>query len=113
MRDSSLFRDSALRAETLGRGRSSFRDSALRAETLGRGRWALLAVAVLLGGVLVWTPDVAQACAVCFQAKSDASRVAFIATTAGLTFLPLIVIGGVAWWVRRQFVKADQARSEV
>lgn len=57
--------------------------------------------------VLVLVPDAAQACAVCFQGKSDASRVAFITTTAAMTFLPLAVIGGIAWWVRRQFVRAE------
>ncbi len=68
-----------------------------------------LATAVVL---LVLSPETAEACAVCFQSKSDASRVAFIASTAVMTFLPLLVIGGVAWWVRRQFVKAgEQAQS--
>jgi hypothetical protein len=52
-------------------------------------------------------PGTAEACAVCFQAKSDAARVAFIFSTAAMTFLPLLVIGGVAWWVRRQFVRAE------
>jgi hypothetical protein len=51
----------------------------------------------------------AEACAVCFQAKSDAARIAFIASTAAMTFLPLAVVGGLTWWVRRQFVKADSA----
>ena len=43
----------------------------------------------------------ALACAVCFDQDSE-SRVAFIATTALLTFLPLLLIGsGAWWWVRR------------
>jgi len=72
----------------------------------------LLALPVLIVGVLLAVvPETAEACAVCFQAKSDASRVAFIVTTAGMTFLPLIVIAGVAWWVRRQFVKAEAAEA--
>ena len=68
-------------------------------------------VAVVLSAAavaLLLAPGAAEACAVCFQAKSDASRIAFIATTAFMTILPLLVIGGVAWWVRRQFVKADE-----
>lgn len=52
-------------------------------------------------------PGTSEACAVCFQAKSDAARVAFIFSTAAMTFLPLMVIGGVAWWVRLQFVQRD------
>lgn len=64
---------------------------------------ASLALAVLL----TLLSGEASACAVCFQAKSDATRVAFIASTAAMTFLPLLVVGGVAWWVRRKFVQAD------
>lgn len=61
----------------------------------------------LAGALLVLVPEAAQACAVCFQSQSDASRVAFIASTAAMTFLPLIVIGALGWWIRRQFVKAE------
>jgi hypothetical protein len=60
---------------------------------------------VLLLAVLL-LPDAADACAVCFQAKTDASRIAFIATTAALTALPLLLIGGFAWWIRGRFRKA-------
>jgi hypothetical protein len=74
-------------------------------------RARVAALSALLG-LLIILPDAADACAVCFQGRSDASRVAFIATTAAMTFLPLGVIGGMAWWVRRQFVKADEAASE-
>ena len=65
---------------------------------------SLAAMALVL---VLFVPGVAEACAVCFQAKSDAARVAFIFSTAAMTFLPLLVVGGVAWWVRRQFVQAD------
>ncbi len=51
-------------------------------------------------------PGAADACAVCYQAKTDASRIAFIGTTALLTFLPLVVVGGGVWWVRRKFAQA-------
>jgi hypothetical protein len=57
--------------------------------------------------ILVLAPKASLACAVCFQAKSDATRIAFIASTAAMTFLPLAVVGGVAWWVRRKFVQAE------
>ncbi len=43
----------------------------------------------------------ALACAVCFDQDAE-SRVAFLATTALLTFLPLVLIGfGAWWWIRR------------
>ncbi len=73
----------------------------------------LALAALVVAWVTVSLPGDALACAVCFQAKSDASRVAFIATTAAMTFLPLVVIGGVAWWVRRQVVKADAQRTRL
>jgi hypothetical protein len=57
--------------------------------------------------VLLALPGAAEACAVCFQAKTDATRIAFIASTAAMTFLPLAVVGGLAWWVRRRFARAD------
>ena len=69
-----------------------------------------IALASLVCLVLLALPGAAEACAVCFQAKTDATRVAFIASTAAMTFLPLAVVGGVAWWVRRKFVQAE-ARS--
>lgn len=67
-----------------------------------------LALALALVALVLVASVPAEACAVCFQAKSDASRVAFIVTTAAMTFLPLAVVGALAWWVRRQFVKADR-----
>ena len=63
--------------------------------------------AALAAFALVSMPGAAEACAVCFQAKSDASRVAFIASTAAMTVLPLVLILGVAWWVRNRFREAE------
>ena len=69
------------------------------------GRAPLFAVAL---AALVMLAGTADACPVCFQAKNDASRVAFIATTAFLTGLPLLLVGGVAWWLRRRFLESAQ-----
>jgi len=73
--------------------------SALRA-------WLVVAVFALLAH-----PGVASACAVCFQAKTDASRIAFIATTGAMTAAPLILIGALAWWVRKRFRDAERDAS--
>ena len=43
----------------------------------------------------------ALACAVC-SAREDAQRVAFIATTVFLSALPLGLVFGVAWWLRKR-----------
>ena len=53
------------------------------------GKAATLALAILL------FPGLASACAMCFQATSEANRIAFLVTTVLLTFMPLILIGGL------------------
>jgi cbb3-type cytochrome oxidase subunit 3 len=73
-------------------------------------RWlaATLALAAL------WSPRIVWACSVCSAGRDEANRVAFIATTAFLTFLPLLMIGGVVWWLfRRARRHADGADSVV
>ena len=51
----------------------------------------------------VWLiPGAASACAVCFQGNGDDSRLAFIAMTGFLTFLPLIVLGLLVRWIRKR-----------
>jgi hypothetical protein len=77
-----------------------------------RLRRASNAAACVAGLVLLWLPSLAQACAVCFQGKGDASRIAFIATTAFMTFLPLAVLFlAIRWFVRhaREAEEADRA----
>jgi hypothetical protein len=77
-----------------------------------RLRSASSAAACVAGIVLFWLPGLAQACAVCFQGNGDASRIAFIATTAFMTFLPLAVLFlAIRWFVRhaREAEEADRA----
>ena len=61
--------------------------------------FALIAMAVL--------PDVAHACAVCFDAK-DENRQAFLATTAFLSLLPLGMVAGAGMWMRKRSKEIDQ-----
>ena len=51
-------------------------------------------VVLSVGLVLLAVPRVSEACAVCMGGREDESRLAFILTTAFLTFLPLLMIGG-------------------
>lgn len=44
------------------------------------------------------------ACAVCFSGE-DANRIAYIATTGFLTFLPLTMVGFGLWMGRRYIVR--------
>ncbi len=73
-----------------------------------RSAWLVLAAA--LGVVLL--PAAAQACPVCFSGNGEENRAAFLITTAFLTALPLVMIGGVVWWFRRRFVQIERARTE-
>jgi hypothetical protein len=70
----------------------------------------LRALRVLALLILV-SPSVAQACAVCFSGRSDEQREAFLITTGFLTFLPLILLGFAVWaFIRRvQRVEAENA----
>ena len=63
-------------------------------------------VAVL---AIVFAPEIATACSVCFSGRSDETRRAFIATTALLTALPLLLIGALVWWLRRRAMQIQQS----
>jgi hypothetical protein len=47
------------------------------------------------------SPAVASACSVC-SAGGEESRTAFIVATAGMSVLPLAMIGGLVWWIWRR-----------
>ena len=47
--------------------------------------------------LLAWAPRTSRACAVCTSAAEDSNRLAFILTTALLSFLPLLIVGGFVW----------------
>lgn len=64
----------------------------LRGLALG-GAAAALLVAVF--------PDAAHACPVCFD-RDDEARLAFLATTGLLTLLPLGLVAGTGWWLRKR-----------
>jgi hypothetical protein len=65
----------------------------------------------VLALLILLSPSVAQACAVCFSGRSDEQREAFLITTGFLTFLPLILLGFAAWaFIRRvRRVEAENA----
>lgn len=60
-----------------------------------------ITVVVLALLALVVLPDVAHACAVCFD-SSDENRQAFVVTTAFLTLLPLGMVTGAGLWLRKR-----------
>ena len=70
-------------------------------------RWrssiAAASLRVVPAALLLFAPQAVHACAVCFGGQEGDTRMAFILTTVFLTFLPLLMIGGVVWWFRRRF----------
>jgi hypothetical protein len=65
-------------------------------------------VTVLAVALVLWAPDTAEACAVCGAGRDDETRTAFIGTTALLSVLPLALVGGFAWWLRRRLRALDE-----
>ncbi len=64
-------------------------------------------VRLIISGLLFTNSSALLACTVCGVGKEE-SRMAFIVTTGLLTFIPLIVIGFVIYYIYRQ-VKARDA----
>jgi len=67
--------------------------------------------------IIAALPGLALACPMCFSAKNEAGRVAYLATTGVLSFLPLIVIGSTILLVKRHIDKSSpttrSSRTEV
>lgn len=64
--------------------------------------WSRFA-APLIVGLLVVAPRLAAACSVCSAGRDEESRIAFIITTAFMSLLPLLLIGGLVFWLRGRF----------
>ncbi len=62
----------------------------------------LSSLLVPVAALLVALPDVAAACAVCMP-EDDESRAAFLTTTAFMTALPLVVLGGGLGFLRWRY----------
>jgi hypothetical protein len=61
-------------------------------------RLALLALAAFVAAL----PRAAEACAVCLSGREDDNQRAFLAGTILLSTLPVALIGGIAWYIRRR-----------
>ena len=71
---------------------------------------AIIAAVGAVVAILV-TPDVAQACAMCFSGPEE-SRKAFFVTAAFLTLLPLGMVAGAATWLRSRARSAAAERGD-
>jgi hypothetical protein len=57
---------------------------------------------------VAWAADLAYACPSCASPLEE-NRQAFVDTTVFLTVLPLMMIGGFIWWLRRKIREMDAA----
>lgn len=68
---------------------------------MARATVATAAVAV------AWAADLAYACPSCASPLEE-NRQAFVDTTIFLTVVPLMMIGGFIWWLRRKIRAMDE-----
>jgi hypothetical protein len=57
---------------------------------------------------LLCTPAIARACPVCFAARDEAERIALLGTTVFLTALPVIMVGGIIYWIAKRSRELDE-----
>jgi len=57
---------------------------------------------------LAWAADVVHACPSCASPLEE-NRQAFVDTTVFLTVVPLMMMGGFIWWLRRRLRAMDDA----
>ena len=69
----------------------------------------LARIAASLGAVAVaWVADAAYACPSCASPLEE-NRQAFVDTTIFLSLAPLLMIGGLVWWILRRAREMDAA----
>ncbi|HVW26613.1 MAG TPA: hypothetical protein VHC69_14700 [Polyangiaceae bacterium] len=71
-----------------------------------RGR-VLRRCALLALSAATWT-GTAAACPVCFAAKSEANRLAFVGTAVFLSALPLLMVGALTAWAAYRLKRHDE-----
>jgi|GEM_PF-1211599 len=64
----------------------------------GNSRFSRLLMAAAL---VVWAPETAWGCPVCFAAEQR-QLTAYFATAVLLSLLPFVLAGAITWWIRRE-----------
>lgn len=74
---------------------------------------AVRTVFALFGAValVALLPDAVAACPVCFDAREE-NRQAFLATTAFMSLLPLGMVAGAGFWIRKRNRELDELYDE-
>jgi hypothetical protein len=69
-------------------------------------------LAGIVAALVVASPRLARACAVCMSGREDDVQAAFIGTTVLLSVLPLIAVGAGLIWLRRRLRELERAEAE-
>ncbi|MEW5852078.1 MAG: hypothetical protein AB2A00_25040 [Myxococcota bacterium] len=64
--------------------------------------WMVLIAVLLL-------PELVLACPAC-ALRQEKNRVAYLVTTALLSVIPLLSVGGLVWWMRKRLAEQEQAQ---
>lgn len=62
----------------------------------------------IVAGLAMLRPGTVLACAVCFSASSGRVLATYVLTAAAMTVLPLLIVGGLAVWIRRRLRSAAE-----
>ena len=66
-----------------------------------------LGLGALVAWVIVQSPRVAEACAVCTAGRDEENQAAFLWSTLFMSLLPLIAIGTLVFVIRRRYMKLE------
>ena len=70
------------------------------------------AIVIAATALLVSWPEVVHACSVCFTGRGEETRAAFRDTTIFLSLLPLVVVGGMVWWLLRRARELEEVAED-
>ena len=70
-------------------------------------------LAVIVAAAVALGPELASACAVCSAGRDEENQFAFLLMTIFMSLTPLLLIGGLVYWIRRRYLAAEQRTSEV
>ena len=66
----------------------------------------------LIAALVLLSPGLARACAVCSSGREDEVQMAFIGTTVLLSVLPLAALGAGLLWLRRRLREMEREEAE-
>jgi hypothetical protein len=76
------------------------------------GRGTAKIAATICTTVVLWSPSVARACAVCTAGRDEENAFAFLMTTLFLSVMPLAALGTLIFVLWRRTQKLERERAE-